>query len=228
MGLLSYDTAVSDTDSMLTEYVVDHPFIHMISEGRLTEGVYAQYLRETYHLVRQTPFFLSAAASYSTDTWLQDWFLDLAIDERHHDQLCVRDLERMGMNSAAIIAGPPGYGAATMIGQNHYLASKVDPAAIVGFAAATEGLGASLGPTVTASMGQYPFAAKSLSFLKVHSVEDQDHVELVQAAFNRLAESTERYDLMVNTWRNTLRAYGQLFSDAVEQKTYLASVPTAV
>ncbi|MFI1970542.1 TenA family transcriptional regulator [Streptomyces cinnamoneus] len=213
-----YAEALEEIAPVLKEDVETHPFITDIVGGRLTPSVYAAYLRETYHLVHQTPCFLTAAAAHTRETWLQDWFIDLAVDERHHDRLCVRDLRNLGLDPDAYLRGLPGLGTWTMVGQNHYLTAMGDPAGILGFAAATEGLGASLGPKVAEAMRKYPFAQKSLSFLKVHAVEDQKHVDLVKDAFNRCAEtSEERRELLVTTWRYTLKAYARLFSDALER-----------
>lgn len=211
-----YEKALAEAAPVLKRFVVEHPFVSSIMNGELSMPVYAAYLRETYHLVGQTPHFLSAAAARAEEEWLQDWFLDLAVDERHHDRLCVRDIGNLGFEPAQYLSKSPGLGAWTMIGQNHYLATVTDPAGILGFAAATEGLGATLGPQVAEAMKKYPFAPKALSFLTVHAAEDQDHIARVQAAFNRCAESAERFELMLRTWIYTLRAYAVLFSDALE------------
>jgi pyrroloquinoline quinone (PQQ) biosynthesis protein C len=219
MATVHYDEAVAETDPVCKRFVADHPFIEMIASGELTKEVYAAYLRETYFLVGQTPYFLSSAAAHSKEGWLQDWFLDLAIDERHHDRLCVHDVRNLGLDHTEYLGGRPGPGASTMITQNHYLASMDDPAGIVGFAAATEGLGANLAPKAASAMAQYEFAQNAVSFLKVHSTEDQEHIETVRRAFERCAADPARYELMVGTWKYTLRAYGALFTDAMERAT---------
>lgn len=217
-----YDEAFEQAAPILQSSVVEHPFVQGILDGKLTVPVYAAYLRETYYLVGQTPHFLSTAAGRTEEEWLQDWFLNLAVDERHHDRLCVHDLKNLGFETGEYLARLPGPGAWSMIGQNHYLASMLDTAGILGFAAATEGLGAHLGPRVTEAMAQYPFAPKAVSFLKVHAMEDQDHIARVQDAFNRCAKSPERYELMLRTWTYTLRSYAMLFSDALEHAETLA------
>lgn len=210
-----YDKAAAEVEQTLEADVVNHPFIKTILGGKLTKQVYAAYLRETFHLVTQTPYFLSAAASKSKEGWLQDFFLNLAIQERHHDRLCVQDLKRLGYDAESYLAGFPGLGSWTMIGQNHWIVSSVDPAGLLGFAAATEGLGASLGPKVTAAMGSYDFTDGALNFLRVHSEEDQEHIAIVRKAFDRAIADDARYNTMLTTWSYTLRAYGQLFSDAL-------------
>jgi thiaminase len=215
METSGYDKAFAEVSPLLQQHVVEHPFVTGILNGELTMPVYAAYLRETYHLVGQTPHFLSAAAARCEEEWLQDWFLDLAVDERHHDRLCVHDLRNLGFETDAYLSGLPGMGAWTMICQNHYLAGTADPAGIMGFAAATEGLGAMLGPQVAEAMAQYPFAHKALSFLKVHAAEDQDHIARVRRAFDRCAQAPERFELMSRTWAYTLRAYAALFTDAL-------------
>jgi pyrroloquinoline quinone (PQQ) biosynthesis protein C len=212
-----YDKALAEAAPVLQRFVVEHPFVRSILDGGLTMQVYAAYLRETYYLVGQTPHFLSTAAGRTEEEWLQDWFLDLAVDERHHDRLCVHDIRNLGFEPDEYLSGLPGLGAWTMISQNHYLATTKDTAGILGFAAATEGLGAQLGPQVAEAMTKYSFAPKALSFLRVHAAEDQDHIARVQDAFNRCAESAERFELMLQTWIYTLRAYAVLFSDARER-----------
>jgi pyrroloquinoline quinone (PQQ) biosynthesis protein C len=219
MAANRYDDALAEVEPVLKESVIEHPFIQGILAGDLTKPVYAAYLRETYHLIRQTPYYLSAAATASTEEeWLRDWFLDLAVDERGHDKLCVHDVKKLGFPPETYMGELPGPGAWAMIAQNHYVATTLDPAGILGFAAATEGLGASLGPPVAEAMQQYPFSKGALSFLKVHASEDQEHIARVQEAFGRCAaDSDERYTLMLTTWTYTLRAYSQLFTDALER-----------
>ncbi|MEU9607617.1 iron-containing redox enzyme family protein [Streptomyces sp. NPDC048057] len=219
MTTSAYERAEADAAQVLAEYIDEHPFVGSILKGSLTEQVYAAYLRETYHLVTQTPYFLSAAASHSDSEWLQDWFLDLARDERHHNRLCVRDLRNMGIDPDEYLGDVPGLGTWTMVAQNHYLARAAQqPVGIIGFAAATEGLGARLAPKVAEAMGQYAFAKDSLSFLKVHSMEDQEHIETVRKGFDRsAAESPEAYTVMLAAWKYTLRAYAQLFTDSLER-----------
>ncbi|WP_413803246.1 iron-containing redox enzyme family protein [Streptomyces iranensis] len=217
MTTSAYARAEAETAPVLAEYIETHPFIACILEGTLTKPVYAAYLRETYHLVTQTPYFLSAAASHSDREWLQDWFLDLTRDERHHNRLCVRDLEKLGIAPDEYLGIIPGLGTWTMVGQNHYLARAANPIGIIGFAAATEGLGATLAPKAAEAMRQYEFAKDALSFLKVHSTEDQEHIEVVRKGFDRCAESSEAYTVMVAAWKYTLRAYAQLFTDALER-----------
>jgi thiaminase len=212
-----YDKALAEATPVLQHFVVEHPFVQGILNGELTVPAYAAYLRETYYLVGQTPHFLATAAGRTEEEWLQDWFLNLAVDERHHDRLCVHDIRNLGLQATEYLSGLPGLGAWTMISQNHYLAGTLDTAGILGFAAATEGLGAHLGPQVAAAMAQYPFASSAASFLRVHAAEDQDHIARVQDAFNRCAESPERFELMLRTWLHTLRAYAVLFSDALER-----------
>lgn len=215
MTISPYEKALAETAPVLQTEVQEHPFVDLILSGELTEPIYAAYLRETYYLVQQTPYFLSAAAGHTSEGWLQDWFLNLAIEERHHDRLCVQDLRRLGYDTDSYLSGLPRFGTWTMVAQNHWLVRMKDPAALVGFAAATEGLGATLGPKAAEAMTRYPFARTALNFLKVHAEEDQEHIALVRKAFDRAATTEERYNLMVATWTNTLRAYGQLFTDAM-------------
>ncbi|MFD0391946.1 hypothetical protein ACFQ3Z_01135 [Streptomyces nogalater] len=61
-----YQRAVAEAARVQADYIEQHPFVESIMKGTLTPAVYAAYLRETYHLVTQTPYFLSAARHTAT------------------------------------------------------------------------------------------------------------------------------------------------------------------
>jgi pyrroloquinoline quinone (PQQ) biosynthesis protein C len=200
--------------------VREHGFIGSILDKKsLTKSHYAAYLRETYHLVHETPLYLAAAAANcGEDAHLRDWFLDFAVDERGHDLLCVHDLKKLGADVDVLLRRHPDPGAWLMIAQNHHLARSGRAAGIIGFAAATEGLGASLARGVGAQLEDaFPFTRGATSFLKVHGHEDQKHIAIVKTMFERQAEDPQTRDLMKSIWRMTLVAYGQLFSDVIAQ-----------
>ncbi|WP_437626759.1 iron-containing redox enzyme family protein [Sorangium sp. So ce1151] len=196
-----------------------HPMLERIRNGTFTRANYAAYLVEQYHLVTQTPHYLTAAAAQCrTDQWLRDWFLDLAQKERGHDKLCVHDLKKIGADPDALLARHPGLGAWTMVTQNHFLADRVNPAGLLGFAAATENLGAALATGVAVHLEtKCQFTRGATSFLRVHGQEDQDHVEDVKQAYNHGAERPENRQLMSDIWRMTLLAYAQLFTDVLDR-----------
>lgn len=196
-----------------------HAMLERIRSGTFTRSNYAAYLIETFHLVTQTPHFLTAAAAQTRDDhWLRDWFIDLAESERGHDKLCTHDLKKLGANPDHLLAGHPGMGAWTMVSQNHFLASHLNPAGILGFAAATENLGAALATDVAVHLeSKCQFTRGATSFLRVHGQEDKDHIEAVKQAYNRSAEDPKQRALMSAIWRLTLQAYGQLFTDVLDR-----------
>ncbi|HEU4727132.1 MAG TPA: iron-containing redox enzyme family protein [Kofleriaceae bacterium] len=197
--------------------VEQHAMLDRIRKGTFTRSNYAAYLTETFHLVTQTPHFLTAAASQiRDDPWLRDWFIDLAESERGHDKLCVHDLKKLGAEPDQLLAGHPGMGAWSMVSQNHFLASHLNPVGILGFAAATENLGAALATDVAVHLeSRCQFTRGATSFLRVHGHDDKEHIEAVKHAYNRCAEDSGQRALMAAIWRLTLQEYGQLFSDVL-------------
>jgi pyrroloquinoline quinone (PQQ) biosynthesis protein C len=202
-----------------TTLVEKHPMLDRIRTGTFTRSNYAAYLAETFHLVTQTPHFLTAAASQIRgDFWMRDWFIDLAESERGHDQLCIHDLKKLGADPDRLLARHPGMGAWSMVSQNHFLASHLNPIGILGFAAATENLGAALASDVAGQLEtKCQFMRGATSFLRVHGKEDKEHIESVKQAYNRAAEDASQRELMTSIWRLTLQEYGQLFSDVLDR-----------
>lgn len=196
----------------------NHAMIKRIfEEDTFTLSNYVAYLRETYHLVRQTSLYLAAAASnFATDAWFRKWLLNMANEEFGHERLCEHDIDSLGFDSSQILDCLPGRGAWQMISQNHYVAHS-DPVFLIGFAMATEGLGAELAGKAAKKLTQvHDIPANATKFLTTHGHEDKEHYRSVQRAFERYAEDERKFEGIIFTWKCTINGYAQLFDDILE------------
>src|SRR5262249_48717998 len=75
-------------------YIDRHPIFARLACGEITRFHYLAYLRETYHLVRHTPKYLTIAADRvaMSDGRLAAYFRNFAFEETGHELLCVRDI----------------------------------------------------------------------------------------------------------------------------------------
>lgn len=217
--------ALKLVEPAVSDKLMKHPMLTgLLESGTFSRDNYLVYLRETYHLVTHTPIYLAMAAGHCIgDTWLCNWLLDLAVDERGHNKLCVRDITAMGEDASAILAGQPSLGAWMMIAQNHYLAQH-NPVGLIGFAMVTEGMGADLASRAAKIIkDKCPFGQGATAFLDTHAQEDQAHYRTVVNAFERYSAVSGAYDAIVHTWLRTIDGYAQLFTDVLEARRHQAS-----
>jgi pyrroloquinoline quinone (PQQ) biosynthesis protein C len=217
-----FQKAVEATAADRRMHIENNPAFKCLYGGEFTRWHYLAYLRETYHLIRHTPRYLALTAGRleDGDRWLRDWLLHFADEEKGHDLLCLHDIRVQGENPDAVVAEPPLGGAWAMVAQNYYLASYGNPVAILGFAVATEGLGASTATRVADYLeAHYGIPHEATSFLRVHGEADVEHFEEAKVAVERYAANPAHFRDIVHVWRMTLRSYGQLFRDV------LADVP---
>lgn len=214
-----FDRAYEATQAKREATLAKHRLFSLVADGQFTRWQYLAYLKETYHLVTATPRFLTLVAGRLTesDREFRDWLIDFAVEERGHDLLCVKDIKNLGADPRAILAHPPGLGAWSMVAQNFYLATHGNPYAILGFAVATEGLGAERASTAAKLLEtRCGIPHGSTSFLNVHGEADVEHFASAKAAVERYGADPAVYDAIVHVWSMTLEAYARLLDDAIE------------
>jgi len=213
------EEAIELTRPLITEKIVTHPLIgRMLGSVAqpLTRSNYAAFLIEIVQLIKHTPHYLTLASSWSVDDrWMCDWWMDFAVDERGHDQLCFADLRRLGVPQSEVTAAMPGIGVTAMVALNYRLA-QTDPVALIGFAMATEGMGSGLATRAAKHIDDNcAFGAPVTTFLRVHGAEDVEHYQSVMKAFNQYAQQSANLARMLHTWKYTIHNYSQLFSDVL-------------
>jgi len=102
-------SSVGEVDLMVTElvnnlkvhrrtYIDGHPIFAILASGDLTRFHYLAYLRETYHLIKHTPKYLTIAANRvaGSDERLGNYFKNFSLEETGHELLCIRDIDALG------------------------------------------------------------------------------------------------------------------------------------
>ena len=203
-----------------TRYIDNHPIFARLARGDLTRFHYLAYLRETYHLVKHTPKYLSLAAerTHATDRRLSNYFGEFGREETGHELLCIKDIEALGENAGAIISGDPSPGVWGIVTQCYFWATIGNPVALLGDAFATEELGISRGVEVaTLVQTKLGIPRKATNFLRLHGSEDEMHFEAAVQEIARYADEPELHAGIKYSTRMTYRYYGQLFTDVLER-----------
>jgi pyrroloquinoline quinone (PQQ) biosynthesis protein C len=200
-------------------YIDCHPIFARLAGGDLSQLHYLAYLRETYHLVRHTPKYLTIAADRvaENDKRLSAYFRKFCREETGHELLCIRDIEALGESAADILSGNPSPGAWGIITQCYFWATQGNPVALLGDALATEEIGQACGLTAaTVLETNYSIPRRATNFLRVHGSEDEEHLEAAAQAIEWYAENRDHYADIEYATRMTYRYYGQLFTDVLK------------
>jgi pyrroloquinoline quinone (PQQ) biosynthesis protein C len=195
-----------------------HPIFARLAAGDFTRFHYLAYLRETYHLVKHTPKYLTIAADRvaETDERLSAYFRKFSGEETGHELLCVKDIKALGQNAEEILASEPNPGAWGMITQCYFWASHGNPIALLGDAFATEELGHDRGGDVATVLEESNIPRQATNFLRVHGSEDKKHLEEAFRAIEWYAADSAHVNDISYATRMTYRNYGQLFTDVLE------------
>jgi pyrroloquinoline quinone (PQQ) biosynthesis protein C len=210
-----FDQVLAATAADQRRCVLDNPLFALVAAGRANRDQYAVYLRETYHLVRHTSRALARGASRLDDDRraLRAWLLEQASEEHGHELFCLKDLQNLGLDAAAITAGMPGPGAWGVVTQNYFFASEGHPEALLGVASATEGMGAELaGDLAAVLMSRYGVPERATTFLRSHAGFDQRHYQQVRAAINAMSDA-QSLPWIIHGRRMTFLHFGALLGE---------------
>lgn len=214
----NYDRVLEATADTYQASILENPIFYVLANGLMTKQHYIAYLKETYHLVRHTSKALAMVGAHLPDERraLRGWFFHQSVDEHNHDLFCVEDLKAIDEDPDIILDGQMMAGAWGMVTQNYYMACYGNPAAILGVATATEGLGADLASKFADLIEQkYDYPREATSFLRSHGISDQGHIEEAMNALNNLVEDERELEEIIFARRMTLKFYGQMFEDVL-------------
>jgi len=199
-------------------YLDSHPIFSRLAAGNFTRSHYLAYLRETYHLVKHTPKYLTIAADRvaEADKRLSAYFRKFCEEETGHEFLCVKDIQELGEDADVILSVGPNPGAWGMITQCYFWASHGNPVALLGDAFATEELGVARGAQVARVLEMSRIPPQATNFLRVHGSEDEEHLEAAARAIEWYVGDRDHIADISYATRMTYRNYGQLFTDVLE------------
>ena len=210
---------ISELKARRANHIDCHPIFARLASGDITRFHYLAYLRETYHLVRHTPKYLTIAAARvsENDKRLSAYFRKFCREETGHELLCIRDIEALGESAANILSGDPNPGAWGIITQCYFWATQGNPIALLGDALATEEIGQACGLKAAKVLEMnYSIPCQATNFLRVHGSEDDDHLKAAAQAIEWYGENPDWYADIKYAAGMTYQYYGQLFTDVLK------------
>ncbi len=152
------------------------------------------YLIESYHYVKHNAQH-QALAVWQKDVRDRDFMraaLRHALEEVDHDQMALRDLERMGIERERVIRSEPLAETMGFTGYLYYLVTRDNPVGRLGYSIWAEGT-QKMGPVlINRIKNKYGIADdKKISFFAAHATLDMKHGEECRRSIERFARTPE-------------------------------------
>lgn len=150
---------------------------------------YALWLKQTYYFVSYSTRIVSMAGARFplSKNSLHERFLAHCSEEKGHEKLLISDIKALGLDEKSLTV----FSSTKAFYQNqHYWIDHVNPIAFFGYLLLLEGLAATHGSWITARLKAH-YGAKPVTFFKVHSDEDEDHLEKAFSFVNQTTPDEE-------------------------------------
>jgi thiaminase len=176
-----------------------------------SRDAYADWLAQTYFYVRHSTRLLAAAAARLDFGEIGDAlhyrFAAHITEEKKHEQLCVHDLKQLGLSLDPF---RERHSTRLFYEPQYYKIEHQSPSVLFGYIVALEALGPAYGRPIVKAVTE-AFGPKCAAFLKVHTEEDEDHIEKALAMI-ALVPERERAWVLENLEQTTY-AYRSLLAE---------------
>ena len=172
---------------------------------------YADWLAQTYYYVRHSTRLLATAGGrFAMDergNALHHRFASHMSEEKKHELLCVHDIKQIGHSIDTL----PEHPSTRMFYEpQYYKIEHEHPIALFGYILPLEAIGPTSGGAIIEKVGA-AHGDKCVSFLKLHSEEDVDHLDKALHMLASIPEAEQR--LVEENMRQTTYAYVAMLVD---------------
>ncbi|HEX4787457.1 MAG TPA: iron-containing redox enzyme family protein [Actinospica sp.] len=186
------------------------PVIRRIEDGDVTLHDYRRLLLNLRQQVVDGGRWISlAAANFSAENfWLRSAAIRHAADEHQDFRLLERDYAAVGGDPGAMASTPANIGSAALSAFMFHRAGLPDPVDLLGAMFVIEGLGAGKAGGWAHRLQQcLHLSDDQLTFLRYHSVGDDEHYELLRTALRSGLFDASQVSRIVHTARVVARLY---------------------
>lgn len=170
---------------------------------------YSNYLAQTYYFVDHSVRLLGLAMARSENLAFRKRCIEHIAEEKGHEVLCINDLKFLGLK-------PSDFKEHTLTKafyQTQYYKIDRKPISILGYILALEILAAKVLPQISSRVKLvYP---NSMSFIKVHAEEDQDHIESAFAVLEMLTD--EELKIVMENFETSLDIFVMMINSISQE-----------
>jgi pyrroloquinoline quinone (PQQ) biosynthesis protein C len=209
------------------EFLIGAPVIQGALEGRISRGLYVDFLTQAYHHVRHTVPLLMAVGARLPERheWLREAVLHYLEEEAGHEQWILNDIAHAGGDRAHAAAAQPAVATECMVAYAYDTVARRNPLGFFGMVYVLEGTSVALAlhaaDRIQATLG---LPSNAFSYLRSHGELDKEHVGDLASILEKFDAPDDR-DAVIRCARGIFWLYGNMFRGLDEQRAVL--VPDA-
>jgi pyrroloquinoline quinone (PQQ) biosynthesis protein C len=209
------------------EFLIGAPVIQGALEGRISRGLYVDFLTQAYHHVRHTVPLLMAVGARLPERheWLREAVLHYLEEEAGHEQWILNDIAHAGGYRAHAAAAQPAVATECMVAYAYDTVARRNPLGFFGMVYVLEGTSVALAlhaaDRIQATLG---LPSNAFSYLRSHGELDKEHVGDLASILEKFDAPDDR-DAVIRCARGIFWLYGNMFRGLDEQRAVL--VPDA-
>lgn len=194
---------------------------HRLLSSPRVDAVYCEYLFASHCVVRASVPLMEAALQQAESMddplarRLSGYLRAHIVEELHHDQWLLEDLECLGVDRAGVLARPPPAAVAALVGAQYYWTLHYHPIALLGYMAVLEGHPPSP-EHIDLLMERTGFPPPAFRTLMEHAVLDPGHGDEIFVMLDELSLSEDLSGVVGLSAMHTVVALAEVIEAVVD------------
>lgn len=206
-----YDQLVRETAAE-RQALIEVPQLQAGLSGRISRGVYIDYLTQAYHHVRHTvPLLRLARQGMEGNTLFCTALDDYIAEESGHEQWILNDIAAAGGDRARAADSEPGRAIAAMVRHVYEGVGKGNPVSLFGMVFVLEGTSVALASRGAAAIQRsLGLPDRAFTYLTSHGALDQDHLRFFASLMDRVEDPNDQ-QAIINMARDVYGLFANVF-----------------
>jgi long-chain acyl-CoA synthetase len=207
-----YDQLQAETEAE-RHRLMETPLINNCVAGQVTLPVYAAYLCQAFHHVKQTVPLLMAVGSRIPDSygWLRDAVAHYIDEERGHEEWILNDIAVCGYDREAARTTQPTLATELLVAYAYDTIQRRNPLGFFGMVHVLEGTSIVAADQAASGIQQaLGLPDHAFTYLRSHGALDLEHVEFFRKLMNRIDDADDQQAIV-----HCARVFYRLFGDVL-------------
>lgn len=188
------------------------PIIAAALQGRVTRGLYIDFLSQAFHHVRHTvPLLMACGARLPADMeWLREAVAHYIEEEIGHQEWILNDIKAVGGDAEGVRHSLPAIETELLVTYAYDFIARKNPVGFFGMVFVLEGTSVQLSTRIAQSLSQHlDLPQSAFTYLSSHGTLDLQHIDDFRQLVNRL-EKKEDQSAVIHAAKVFFRLYGDV------------------
>lgn len=185
-------------------------FWRLVMARPATRQLYRDMMLQVYHYSRHNSVNQAVAAFVPAPEGLLKFVYRHAAEELGHEKMVIHDLRSIDMWSDADADGAPLPATEALIGYLYSVSLRYGAVARLGYSFWAEGAHSHIQEVLAKVCKDLSFTSRNVTFFGAHAEADQEHIQQVEEAIARYAQTPQEQALVQRVATTTLFLTGEL------------------